>query len=159
MPTTRKRGTAYTGRGYGTLRYMLQQNAKRRIEVSLREGYYCEAITIIESFMSERLESRLSFLTGTNIGFCTLGKLVTELRKFEVEPELLGLLDEINEWRSKRNLAVHELVKVEELKELAGWNQRMKQVANTANDGYSLLQCIYHSVRRLNPKHPDDIFA
>ena len=67
----RPRGEASSGKGYGSLRYRLFKSAGPHIEKSIREGYYCEAITIIESVITDRLESRLSFLKQNNIGFQT----------------------------------------------------------------------------------------
>ena len=78
--TERLRGEAYTGKGYGTLRYRLFVRARKRIESSIRRGYFCEAIAICESVIGDRLESRLSYLSKKNIGFRNLGHLIINLK-------------------------------------------------------------------------------
>jgi hypothetical protein len=45
----RERGEAWTGDGYGTMRYDLFCHARKRIEEALQHGYHCEAIAICES--------------------------------------------------------------------------------------------------------------
>lgn len=65
----RMRPEAFSGHGYGTLRYNLFRQAKKRIERSIKEGYYCEAIAIIESVITDRLESQLSYLKQKTLAF------------------------------------------------------------------------------------------
>lgn len=69
----RVRGEVFAGEGYGSLRYRLFVAANDHIERSIAHGFYCEAISVTESVISDRLESRLSFLTNKNFGFSTLG--------------------------------------------------------------------------------------
>jgi hypothetical protein len=158
MTTKRIRGQAYEGKRYGSLRYQLYVAAKKRIEECIQTGYYCEAITIIESVITDRLESRLSFLKGEDFSFKTLGTLILEAGKFEQDTELIGLLKELDTWRENRNRAIHELVKVEKGKILSSWDERMQVISNTANEGYRILELIYRRVADLNPLHTDRVF-
>ena len=158
MAKAKKRAEAYKGKGYGKLRYMLYTSAKSRIEECIEHGYYGEAVTIIESVITDRLESRISFLKKENVGFGTLGHLIKEAKKVETDAELLDLFAELDNWREKRNTAVHELVKIEDGQELVDWDNRMKSVGDTAREGYGLLKLVYKRVADLNPKHIDRIF-
>lgn len=57
---------------------MLFERARLQIERSMEHGFYCEAITLSESIIADRLESRLSYLKQHNCGFRMLGELVRE---------------------------------------------------------------------------------
>src|SRR4051794_20891903 len=122
----RPRGKAYSGKGYGSLRYRLFKSAGPHIEKSVREGYYCEAITIIESVVTDRLESRLSYLKQENIGFQTLGDAIRLLQRCETDSKLIAILDDLDKWREKRNGALHELAKIEDGKPMIEWEQRIQ---------------------------------
>ncbi len=154
----RARGEAYEGKGYGTQRYRLFKNARARIEISIAAGYYCEAIAIIESVISDRLESRVSHLKGENFGFKNLGPLLKEAEKLETDQDMRVLVEKIDTWRQERNKALHELVKVERDKPQVSWDDRMKAMKQTAIDGYMLLKQIYNRVADLNPLHTDRVF-
>lgn len=154
----RPRGPAITGKGYGTQRRILFEHARTHIERSIAEGFFCEAIAIIESVISDRLESRVSYLTKSNVGFETLGYLLGELRRVESDSEMLAIALETDEWRKKRNGALHELVKVEANKPVYTWQDRMRDIAVSASEGYEILKRVYHRVAALNPKHLDRVF-
>lgn len=162
----RVRGVAFEGNGYGTRRRLLLESARDRIELSISKEFYCEAITLIESVVSDRLESRLSWLKRSNVGFKTLGWLIKELQRVEVDEGLVQLLQELDHWRELRNGAIHELVKVEAQAPAPDWGSkptdwevRMRDIGRTAVVGYELLKGIYHAVADLNPnKHPDRFF-
>jgi hypothetical protein len=111
-PTVKKeRATADGVSGIGAHRYGLYRAAWDRVQESAEAGYFLEAITLIESLLSDRMESRASYLTGRNEGFSTLGALVKLFRKHEQVPEFRTLIDQIDGWRIKRNRALHEMVK------------------------------------------------
>jgi hypothetical protein len=124
----------------------------------MREGFHCEAIAVIESVITDRLESRLSFLANENVGFQTLGRLIRELRARESDPILLSLMDDVNNWRQARNGAIHELTKVQADVLMKEWGERMQELAVSSAKGYSLLKRLYHRLADLNPRHTDRAF-
>lgn len=152
------RAPAWTGEGNGARRTSIFRHARRHIEQCISSGYNCEAIALIESVISDRLESRLSYLTKTDVGFKTLGYLLNELRQHEADPKMLEIAGELDKWRIRRNEALHELVKVEANKPFLPWEGRMKEIAKSATDGYVLLLRLYHQVADLHTRHPDRIF-
>jgi hypothetical protein len=154
----RKRGNAFEGKGHGRLRRKLFEEARQRIETSIAAGYCCEAIAIIESVITDRLESRLNWLSGENHGFKTLGWLINNLRGSETDSALTDLLDDLDIWREQRNRAIHELVKVEDGKPPMSWSDRMAELATGARLGYELLKRLYHRVADLNPRHKSRVF-
>jgi hypothetical protein len=154
----KERGVAWEGQGYGTMRFQLFLHAKDRIEEALEQGFYCEAIAICESVISDRLESRASFLKSENIGFQVLGKLIQILRPIESDPEMADLLPRVDQWRQRRNEALHELVKVQRGAPNLDWNQRLDQIRADAELGYELCRWVYWRVGELNPNSPDRVF-
>jgi hypothetical protein len=154
----RLRGEAFTGKGYGTLRYHLFKNARNRIETCIREEYYCEAIAISESVIADRLESRLSYLKGENVGFKTLGWLLGSLAKIESDDEIQRIIALLYAWGKKRNRALHELVKVEADESRDPWQTRLDNLEADARDGYELLKWIYTRIADLNPRHSSRAF-
>jgi len=161
----RSRGEAHAGKGYGTRRLLLFEAARDHIERSIELGFFCEAIAISESILADRLESRLSWLTKQNAGFKTLGRLLKELRRCESDPELTHLLVELNDWRDRRNRALHEMVKVADdgpkpdwQTRPTDWEVRVAELKVTARTGYELVKRLYHRVADLNPRHPDRVF-
>ena len=154
----RQRAEAFTGEGYGRNRFMLFSAAKARIEECIQLEFYCEAVTIIESAITDRLESRLSFLKGENVGFRNLGALISEAKSAEPDAELRSLIEELDNWREVRNVAVHELVKIEAGRDVLSWESRIKSVGNTARQGYRLLALLYRRIADLNPLHIDRVF-
>jgi hypothetical protein len=154
----RIRAEAFTGQGHGKLRYELFSSAKHRIESSMAHGYYCEVIALCESVIGDRLESRLSFLTQQNVGFKTLGRLLTNLRGCETDNIICDLVEEIDVWRDRRNRALHELVKIEDGVLHTSWKERLETLREDAERGYDLLRKIYNRVADLNPRHSDRVF-
>ena len=149
----RLRAEAYSGKGYGALRYHLFESARQHIEQSIKEGYYCEAIAIIESVITDRLESRISYLKDENVGFQNLGPAIKKLKACETDTKLISILADLDEWRKKRNSALHELVKIEDGKPMLQWSQRILSLSLSATEGYELLKQLYHRVADLNPLH------
>jgi hypothetical protein len=161
----RRRGGAYTGAGYGTRRRLLFEAARDHIEESIKRGFYCEAIAISESIISDRLESRLSWLAGYDFGFWELGKLIYWLRVCEEDSGLTDLLNELDRWRTQRNGALHEMVKVADDGPVPDWQTRppdwqvrLGELAMSARAGYELVKRLYHRVADLNPRHHDRVF-
>ena len=71
---------------------------------------------------------------------------------------MLAIADELDMWRTRRNEALHELVKVEADRPFLPWDGRMKEIARSASDGYVLLKRLYHRVADLHTQHLDRVF-
>lgn len=94
----------------GHQRYSVIKGAVRRYNEALESGFFLEAITIAESLIADRLESRAIFLGKIDTSFKTLGVLTTNLKNDSI---LSCLIPEIDAWRKQRNNALHELAKIE----------------------------------------------
>lgn len=114
----------------------LLRSAYERLARAKKLGSHIEAVAIIETLMSDRLEVLESFMLGKATQVDTLGRLLARVRKFEVIPE--DLLDELELWSKSRNLAIHRLVKITDPNEI-DWNRRIIYIRNCARDGELLL--------------------
>ena len=104
--TKRERAIAIPHAGVGMTRYQLYRKAWGRVESATEAGYYLEAITLLESILTDRLESRASYLTGRNEGYQNLGPLIHTLRQHESIADFRPIIDRIDAWRERRNEAV-----------------------------------------------------
>ncbi len=123
-------------------RNKLFTQAFARIAEAMGQGFYLEAIAIIESLISDRLEARLTNLLGENYSFKTLEKIVIKSGTTETDEKLRNLIEnDLNKWKNMRNRALHEMAKIEEGIDIS-WEERMKALEPTAKDGLALLRKI-----------------
>jgi hypothetical protein len=138
MSKARKRAVAPPHGDVGSHRYKLYARIRDQIEAAKRDGYLLEAITLIESVLTDRLESRAGFLTKKNQGFSTLGSLTRLLGKLGGEESFQVIVCEIDQWREQRNKALHELAKDEEGL-LETWEQKISGLGRIVEAGQQLL--------------------
>lgn len=126
----------------GQKRYWLYRSVIDRYNEAYKSGYYLEAITLMESLITDRLESLLVYhgLITPNKAFMTLGSCINIIRRSQ---EILSekLIDEIDEWKNSRNHALHEMAKIEE-GDSAVFNQRYVSLQSVAQKGYVLFNSI-----------------
>jgi hypothetical protein len=136
----RKRAVNIPGSNVGMQRYNLYKEAYAWIDIAIEKGFYLEAITIIESLITDRLESFLSYRVAEDVSFKTLGPLITSVIKNIEDEELRDLATtELNEWRDKRNDSLHEMVKLEE-GDTSTWDDRKKELLVIAMEGKEILE-------------------
>lgn len=124
----------------------LFRSAFKRIETSISRGFPLEAIAIIESLISDRLETCLSVITGEKVNAQNLGSLT---RKIRVYPDFsTDLLDEIDSWRSERNLVLHQMVKIT-INSISDWKSRMKFARFVAKQGSDLVKKVHAETGRI----------
>lgn len=158
MPESRKRAATSSDSNIGQERYELYKSAFSWVKKSIDEGYYVEAISIVESLISDRLESYLSLLTGEDFGFKNLGELIQAFRSKKYKDKLnrtdedktLGslVLNSLDQWRKDRNTAAHEMVKIEDGKRVS-WEERMEINKTVAKTGLELVRKIDNQIRKL----------
>ncbi len=140
MSKSKKRAVAPAHGDVGGHRYTVYAKIREQIDSATNDGYSLEAITLIESLLADRLESRAGYLTEEDHGFSTLGKLIGVLRGkgVEMEPGFREIFDQIDRWRERRNAALHELPKFEEGR-LESWEQRIAALPHIVVEGQQLL--------------------
>jgi hypothetical protein len=124
----------------------LFKKAFSRIEKSISQGFHLEAIAIIESLICDRLETSVTVITGEPTGVKNLGPLLKKLEEYPEFPKLL--VEEIDLWRSDRNLVMHRMVKITS-EEVFNWQSRMKFARATAIEGFRLVKRAHAATNRL----------
>jgi hypothetical protein len=148
-PPKKRAINEYPGSPIGMQRYGLHKQAYARIEEAKQQGFYLEAITLIESLISDRLESRLSRLLTPEYGFQTLGSLINSVRQVETDEALKTFVTtRVDEWRTKRNSSLHELAKLSEGDERT-WEERTIDLPLIAVEGLILLRLLDKHTKRL----------
>lgn len=148
MSKLRERAITSSNNNVGQERHELYKSAFSWISHSISEGYYLEAVSIIESLLSDRLESYLSSLLQSNFGFQNLGPLIRKAKSHATDEILLSILEEVDLWRKARNKAAHEMVKIEAGK-FINWEERRKFNQETADTGLLLVRKVDKRIRQL----------
>ncbi len=152
MGNSRIRATSTSDNTIGKERYELYKSAFSWIKKSIDSGFYIEAISITESLIADRLESRISFITNSNYGLKNLGTLIDKIKSSESDEALLNLvIHNLKHWKDARNKAAHEMVKIEDGKQIT-WEKRVEINKQVAEKGLHLVRQIDHRIRQLRNK-------
>ena len=135
----RERAIAAPNAGVGVTRYHLYRKAWERITSAAKAGYHLEAITLLESILTDRLESRASYLSRQNVGYQNLGAVLSLIRKHENVEEFRPVISAIDAWRERRNGAVHEMVKFQP-DERPSWEDKTSSLPDIVNEGRRVLR-------------------
>lgn len=151
LMTTNKRTRAIATPGSATAkaRAEMYKSAYSRIAESSKAGFHLESITIIESLIADRLESRLTFVLQRDFSFQHLGSLITKTRQVETDPTLLKLVgQDLDNWRKSRNKALHEMAKIAD-GDMSSWQDRVNGLVPISEGGLKLLKTIDKQIKAL----------
>ncbi len=124
-----------------------------QIRRGMSKGCYLEAIALIESVLSDRLESRASYLTGTDYSFKTLERLIKKLGEVETDYVLMKLFaSDVLAWKDARNVALHEMAKIS-VGDRASWTARLQEIKQAATQGLGLLRRVDRRISALRVKN------
>jgi len=127
------------------------------IEYSIANGFYMEAVTIIESLIADRMESRLSFLLSGDVGFQMLQNLLDKLYSIESDRKLKELLKnpdpnsveiDLQKWIKERNEIVHQAAKIEHANFIP-FHIKLQRAKTSAETGKALARKIDTRVKYL----------
>ncbi len=130
----------------GSDKSQLLKKCHTRLSRALELGFNIEAIALIETLMSDRLESLLSTVDSEPVEIKTLGQHLARVERFGVLDQFV--IVELRIWNRKRNLAVHELVKIRNSSD-TDWNARIKFVREAAREGEQLLKSLKTETARI----------
>ena len=143
------RSVAVRGSPEGKARYQMYKSAYLRINDASDKGFHLEAISIIESMIADRLESRLSYIIKRDFSFQNLGSLITKARQVETDSTLLSLvIQDLDKWRIDRNKALHEMAKIA-VGDKSTWQDRVDTLVPIARKGLALLRAIDKQIKQL----------
>ena len=123
----------------------LIQKAYKRVHRARALGFNIEAVAILESLITDRLESMIAKSRDSQIQIGNLGPAVNESLKLGHISEDLAI--GIKAWSSKRAKVVHEMVKISVVVD-ATWLERMKFAREVAAEG----EAIFAEVSKLAKK-------
>ena len=145
----RKRAIVEENSTVGKHRREIYKSVFKKIKLANESGFYLEAITLIESLITDRLESRLSYLDGKDFSFKTIGKLIKKTKQIETDSELKILIEtDLYEWADGRNKSLHEMAKIAE-GDFSSWDERYLKLKKIASDGLALLRKIDRQCEKL----------
>lgn len=125
MKQNQKRPTIDT-EGVGMARYQRYHDAIGRYKEAIDAGFYIEAISLMESLITDRLNSLLGQLLNANeTGKAIPNKLINKISLAQREiakiqgdntdfKKLIDILERIDDWRDKRNDAIHGMAQLGE---------------------------------------------
>ena len=105
---------------------------------ALDKKFYIEAIALMESLISDRMESTLNYLYPyMNYSYGTIVQLADSLMKANCFSE--QLLSEIKDWAKLRNDAVHQMMKLMPGQQQT-FQERHDNLRKSAENGYELFK-------------------
>ncbi len=136
--------------GVAKNRFEILKEVIARYNKSMKEGYYLEAITLCESLICDRLESRIGELTRRDPPFGMLGPLCTQLQKgLETDAALITIYDNINTlWREKRNKAIHQSAKISKAQPKV-WSDFLNDAKKAAKEGMKFFRALDKELKRV----------
>jgi len=133
----------------GQERYEIIKAAISRYNTAIEHSFFLEATALMESLISDRLESRLGELIKTPVSFDTIGNLLNSLRKVETDAVLKEIMNkQINNWCGDRNAVIHQAAKIE-LGKKKEWKDFIKEAEKTAKDGRKIFDAYNKQLNKL----------
>jgi hypothetical protein len=120
----------------GKSKQQLYKFAHKRVQSSIRKGAHIEAIALLESIMSDRIESAISSVSRKPVSASSLGSLFNTLDKLRPAEDDLKTL--VWAWNESRGLVIHQMVKLTNDYN-STWAERVKFAKITAQEGLILL--------------------
>lgn len=138
MECNRKRLTV-NEKDVGLKRFEVYSFALNKYKYAIEQKCFIEAISIIESLITDRLESFLNQISEKNdYSFKTLGVLLKALNHLNLSKDFQELSNDINLWRNQRNNAIHEIAKFSSV--LFSVNDRYDALLDISQLGYKLFR-------------------
>jgi hypothetical protein len=123
----------------------LIRNACNRVKRSRSLGFNVEAVAILESLITDRLESIIARNNPEQIEIGNLGPAVDKCLKMGSIDEDLAL--QIKAWSKKRAKVIHEMVKVSIVTD-SSWSERLKYAREVAIEGDEIFSTISRIAKR-----------
>jgi len=150
------RPRAGDGSSTGVERYRLIKAAFEHVQQSILNGHHLEAITVLESILTDRLGSMVGALgrkvtlrhtLGDLVKLAKQGPLITQFKQAERIPahhaslpdDVMGFLTgELSDWWRMRNDAVHAMAKLHHVGD-ATFEERCAKLSTAALEGVRVL--------------------
>ena len=128
----------------GQDRYQLYKASIDQYQKALKDGYFLECITLMESLIKDRLESIYNEIhhqdDTSKMPFGRMSNILNDLDETELKVKL-------DEWIQKRNCAIHAMAKLQEYSGVT-FEVRYISLQDIAEEGYELLKAIDSAIRK-----------
>lgn len=121
----------------GKNKQLLYREAHKSIKRAIKKGSHIEVVALLESIMSDRIESAISVVTGKQVNVSALGKLFRTLDNLVPADE--NLRTSIQDWNKARGFVIHQMVKITN-DTFSTWPERIAFARLTAREGLVLLK-------------------
>lgn len=150
MCSQRQRPVAEKNNTVGLQRYTRYRKVLRRYKEAMEQGFYLEAVTLMESIISDRLESTINHVSNNNHSYLPLGKLIKLFDEKEIKGKIsedfLTIVKTISEWKNQRNKALHEMAKLDDEPNQT-FETLYDSAKQTAEEGYAIFRKVDSSMR------------
>ena len=134
--------------GVGEHRHNLYSYVLGKINDAIEQGYYIEAITLLESIIADRLESLCNEISNSNVySYNMLGRLINAAKQYIISEQWQPTLNKLDEWRKQRNHAIHEMAKIEQ-NDTTNFKDRYASCKIYAENGKTLFREIDNQIRK-----------
>lgn len=137
------RGTRPTVKKYsfvGNVRHNVFFDAIARYNQAIDAGFFVEAVALVESLISDRMESFVNeYFEPDDYSNDKLFNLCSAIQKTK-EEEIKKIADQINNWKNQRNDAIHALAKIEETDTENPFRRKYKAAEECAKEGMVLFR-------------------
>lgn len=130
----------------------MYKRSLNRAKRALQAGFSIESIALTASLLADRLESCLALITKGPVTQTTVGAGARALLKTQVFPDP-ELLDRIRHWAKRRNVAVHEFAKINDVAGVPSWRSRLIEAREVADVGLGLLAELTRANKSLRQMH------
>lgn len=128
----------------GKDRYQLYKASIDQYQKALKDGYFLECITLMESLIKDRLESIHNEIhnkdNGIDLTLCGISEILVVLNEATLKTRL-------DIWRKDRNVALHAMAKLQECSGVT-FEERYKSLYDIAEKGYELFKAIDSVIRK-----------
>lgn len=132
----------------GQERYDTFKKVLDRYGLAMENGFYLEAITLMESLIADRLECYLLMnIKESDYSFSTLERLIRGLRSMVSTPITI---ESVEAWKNQRNKLLHEMAKIED-GNFESFDSKYDQAKQCAEDGLLLFREIDKICRASRP--------
>ena len=139
--------------GVGTVKHDIYAEGIDQYKKAMDNGFYIEAIALMESIIADRLESLANYLSNSKIySYKPAGRLANALlgkmsAKLEPYPDVKTAITNIRTWLRQRNHAVHEMFKLSEENWKASFKESYSKLEAPAKEGCELFRDLDNAIR------------
>ena len=136
----------------GGICHIMYKQAWERYNEAHDAKYFIECIAIVESLISDRLESLANQISASSkYSYSTMEKLITYLcgknQSQLLNDEIVSVINKIKVWKNGRNKAIHEMAKLsEDLNET--FEQKYGELSQIADKGRELFNELNNEIRK-----------